>query len=95
MLAAICIHFLLKRRRDTRAQRVILAYTILMLIISTIYFISASVWSEVEFVESTVDISVFATLLNSPLALLKDTTYTVNIWLADSLIVSSYHWCRS
>ena len=61
-----------------------------MLIVTTIYTIAAIVWSEVEFVESTVDISVFDTLLDSPLAILKDTAYTFNIWLADSLIVRLY-----
>ncbi|KAI9060761.1 hypothetical protein FKP32DRAFT_1577299 [Trametes sanguinea] len=87
VLAAICIHFLLKRRAKTNSQRVILAYTIVMLILSTGYFVSATIWSEVEFVESTEDIALFDTLLNGKLAILKDTFYTTNIWLADSLLI--------
>ncbi|KAL1941007.1 hypothetical protein VTO73DRAFT_7643 [Trametes versicolor] len=87
VLACICVHFLLKRRSKTRSQRIVLVYTVAMFIVGTGYFIAACVWSEVEFVESTVDISVFDTLLNSRLAILKDTFYTVNIWLADSLLL--------
>ncbi|OSC99582.1 hypothetical protein PYCCODRAFT_1438145 [Trametes coccinea BRFM310] len=87
VLAAICIHFLLKRRSKTNSQRVILAYTIVMFILSTGYFVSATIWSEVEFVESTEDIALFDTLLNGRLAILKDTFYTTNIWLADSLLI--------
>ncbi len=91
VLAAICIHFLLKRRTETRSQKIILGYTICMLVITTIYFVSGCVWSEIEFVEATVDISVFDTLQSSSLAILKDTAYVVNIWLADSLLVRDYH----
>ncbi|KAL7278323.1 LOW QUALITY PROTEIN: hypothetical protein ACG7TL_008299 [Trametes sanguinea] len=90
VLAAICIHFLLKRRSKTNSQRVILAYTIVMFILSTGYFVSATIWSEVEFVESTEDIALFDTLLNGRLAILKDTFYTTNIWLADSLLRQIY-----
>ncbi|CDO72006.1 hypothetical protein BN946_scf184943.g41 [Trametes cinnabarina] len=87
VLAAICIHFLLKRRSKTNSQRIILAYTIVMLFLSTGYFVSATIWSEVEFVESTANIAVFDTLLNGRLAILKDTFYTTNIWLADSMLI--------
>ncbi|KAI0324257.1 hypothetical protein GY45DRAFT_1349503 [Cubamyces sp. BRFM 1775] len=89
VIAVICIYILLKRRSasKTYAHRIILSYTVLMLIVSTGYFVCGAVWSEVEFVESTADISVYDTLLNSPLAVLKDTLYVVNIWLADSLLL--------
>ncbi|KAI0324263.1 hypothetical protein GY45DRAFT_1263186 [Cubamyces sp. BRFM 1775] len=89
VLAVISIRFLLKRRTAGKqyAHRIILAYTVLMLVVSTGYFVCAAIWSEVEFVESTNDISVYDTLVNSPLAILKDTFYVVNIWLADSLLL--------
>ncbi|KAI0648776.1 hypothetical protein C8Q79DRAFT_904402 [Trametes meyenii] len=87
VLAVICIHFLLQRRRKTTSQRIVLVYTFVMLIVSTAYFVCASVWSEVEFVERTSDIGVFDTHLDSTLAILKDTFYVINIWLADSLLV--------
>jgi hypothetical protein len=59
-----------------------------MLVVNTIYFIAASKWSELEFVESTENPAIFAAQLSTTYALIKDTTYTVNIWLADSLMVS-------
>jgi hypothetical protein len=58
-----------------------------MFIVSTIYFCTATKWSEIEFVESTVNPAAFATLLSSKIAIAKDTASVVNIWLADALIV--------
>ncbi|KAJ7506555.1 hypothetical protein B0H11DRAFT_1971772 [Mycena galericulata] len=88
ILAAVCIHFLLKKqRRSSKGQYVVLAYTSLMLVVNTIYFIAASKWSELEFVESTENPAIFAAHLSSDYAILKDTMYTVNIWLADSLMI--------
>ena len=58
-----------------------------MFIVSTIYFVSGCVWSEIEFVETT-DVGAYAKAPNSSLAILKNTAYCVNIWLADSLLVS-------
>ena len=86
-LAGICIHFLVHRGKQGRAHRVILGYTLVMFCVSTIYFVYGCKWSEIEFVESTVNIGVYASLQDSRLAILKDTAFTVNIWLADSLLV--------
>ena len=94
VLAAICIHFLLKRRSNTRAHRIILAYTILMLVVTTIYYVSACVWAEVEFVESTANIELYDLRTDSRLSVLKNTAYVINIYLADSLLVSCLIlWC--
>ncbi|TBU39965.1 hypothetical protein BD309DRAFT_968480 [Dichomitus squalens] len=87
VLAAICIHFLLKRRSNTRSQKIILAYTILMLAMTTLYYVSGCVWAEVEFVESTMNIDVYDLQTNSRLSVLKDTAYVINIYLADSLLI--------
>jgi hypothetical protein len=62
-------------------------YTCAMFFVTTIYFCAAAKWSEIEFVESTVNPAVFASALSSKLAITKDTAFVVNIWLADSLIV--------
>ena len=61
-----------------------------MFAVTTIYFVTACKWSEVEIVESTADIGAFAALQSSRLALVKNTAFTLNIWLADSLLVRSY-----
>ncbi|KAJ3810413.1 hypothetical protein EV368DRAFT_48992 [Lentinula lateritia] len=86
VLAAICLHF--QMNHTQRHQKwPWLIYNILIFVVSTIYFIGAAIWSEVEFVETTVNPSEFAGLLSSPLSILKDTASVVNIWLADSLII--------
>ena len=90
VLAAICIHFLLKRRFNTRSQKIILTYTILMFLMTTLYYGAGCAWAEIEFVESTMNIDVYDLKTNSRLSVLKDTAYVLNIFLADSLIVSSY-----
>lgn len=58
-----------------------------MFIINTIYFGAAAKWSEIEFVEGTVNPGVFATLEWSHIAILKNVAYTFNFWLSDSLVV--------
>lgn len=88
-LAAICFHFFFKYRRKSNAHRIIVAYTVIMFVINTIYFGAAAKWSEIEFVESTVDPGVFATLESSHIAILKNVAYVFNFWLSDSLIVCS------
>lgn len=87
VLAAICIHFLLRRGIKSPPQIIIFVYTLLMFFATTIYFVSACAWSEVEFVEATVNVAVYDTRTSTRLSLLKDTSYIVNIWLADSLLV--------
>ena len=59
-----------------------------MLIVTTIYYATGCVWAEVEFVESTMNIGQYDLQTNSKLSLLKDTAYVINIYLADSLLVS-------
>ena len=54
----------------------------------TIYFIAGCKWSAIEFVDAQVDPAIFAGELSSKIALLKDTMYTMTIWIADSFIVS-------
>lgn len=94
IIAIIALHYLLKHRRRS-SQRLVLAYTISLFVINTIYFIAAAKWSELEFVESTVNPGIFATLESSPIAILKNSTFVICIWLADSLIVSSSFFFRS
>lgn len=89
VLAGISMYYLLQHRQHTKGQYVLIAYTCAMFTVSTIYFCSAAKWSEIEFVESTVNPALFASSLSSPIAIAKDTASVVNIWLADSLIVCS------
>ena len=58
-----------------------------MFALQTVYFVAGAKWSEIEFVEAAEDPGVFAGQLSSRLAVLKDTAYTVTIWLADGFIV--------
>jgi hypothetical protein len=88
VLAGICIHFLLRRRTGVWYREVTLLYTIAMLVVFSIYFITTTKWVEVVIIETT-NPAAFVSELFSPLALWRDTTYSVSLWLADSLIVSS------
>ncbi|KAJ6598437.1 hypothetical protein DFH09DRAFT_1356681 [Mycena vulgaris] len=88
VLAAVCIHFLLKRPGHSSTSRhVILGYTCLMLVVNTVYLVAASQWSEIEFVESSENPAIFAAQLSTNYAIIKHTAYIVNIWLADSLMI--------
>ncbi|KAL7278320.1 LOW QUALITY PROTEIN: hypothetical protein ACG7TL_008296 [Trametes sanguinea] len=69
-------------------RMVLLSWITATFMVQTIYFVAGSKWSEIEFVESTENPGVFAGELSSRLAVLKDTCYTVAIWLADGFIVS-------
>ncbi|KAJ7705445.1 hypothetical protein B0H17DRAFT_668545 [Mycena rosella] len=92
VLAAVCIHFLLKQQRNYfQSRHVVLTYTCLMLVVNTVYFIAAAKWSEIEFVETSEDPAVFAVQLSTTYAIIKDTAYIVNIWLADSLMILRAH----
>ena len=73
--------------KATAGHRVLLGYTLLLFAVQTVYFIAGCKWSTIEFVDATVDPALFAGELSSHLSLLKDTMYTVDIWLADSFIV--------
>ncbi|KAI0648777.1 hypothetical protein C8Q79DRAFT_903319 [Trametes meyenii] len=68
-------------------KRILAGWIVTTFVVQTVYFVSASKWSEIEFVESASDPGVFAGELSSRLALLKDTCYTVIIWLADAFIL--------
>lgn len=88
LLASICLYFLLgPGRKSGRPHIVMIVYTVTMFVTTTIYFVAAAAWSEIEFVETPLRSGVFAVQLSNRLAVLKDTTSVVNIWLADSLIV--------
>lgn len=74
-----------------------------MFIVSTTYFCTGTKWSEIEFVESTVDPAAFAALLSSKISVTKDAASVVNIWLADALMVRfgdlvwnyiDWHWAN-
>jgi len=75
------------RERWTLSRKVLLAYTALLFVSETIYFIAASKWSAIEFVDALVDPAIFAGQLSSRIALLKDIMYTITIWIADSFIL--------
>ncbi|KAI0324262.1 hypothetical protein GY45DRAFT_1375698 [Cubamyces sp. BRFM 1775] len=68
-------------------KRVLIAWVAATFIVQTVYFIGGSKWSAIEFVDSTEDPGIFAGQLSSRLAVLKDTCYTVAIWLADGFIL--------
>lgn len=89
------MYYLLQQRQHTKGQYVLITYTCAMFIVSTIYFCTAAKWSEMEFVESTVNPAAFASALSSEIAIAKDTASVVSIWLADSLIVCSFNLSRS
>ncbi|KAF8526535.1 hypothetical protein BU17DRAFT_40356 [Hysterangium stoloniferum] len=86
VLAGICIHFLLQRRSGPWYRQVPLLYIVVTLVVFSIYFVSTTRWSETVIIETT-DPAAFATELSSPLALWRDTTYSLSLWLADSLII--------
>jgi len=75
------------RERWTLSRKVLLAYTALLFVSETIYFIAGCKWSAIEFVDAPVDPAIFAGQLSSKIALLKDTMYTITIWIADSFIL--------
>lgn len=89
-IAAICIHFLLQRRRS---RHVILWYTVTLLLTGTTWFICGAWFGELELVElSPSVIGEFSSpkhIVYTRVTLVKNLTYTVNIFLADSLLVRS------
>ncbi|KAJ7781726.1 hypothetical protein DFH07DRAFT_728698 [Mycena maculata] len=88
VLAYQCIRRLVRRTQTWTLGRVaLLTYTSLLFALQTIYFVAGCKWSEIEFVESSVDPAVFASQQSSMLAVLKDTVYTVNIWVADIFLL--------
>ena len=90
MLAAICIHYLIERGKGKGLMKnIFLIYTVAMLTSGTIWFLVGTYWSSLEFVGPA---SVDPELLqggNPHLAILKDTLLILNVWLADSMIVSA------
>jgi len=82
-LTLICIHFLLGNR--TR-NWVILSYTIATFLVTTIFLVASTKYVELIFIESAIDPLKTATLL-SRLDLLQQVTYSIKIWLADSLLI--------
>ncbi|OCH93795.1 hypothetical protein OBBRIDRAFT_801701, partial [Obba rivulosa] len=70
-------------------RRILTAYTVAIFIATTIYFIAAAKWNEIEFVEDGSGSASFAVQTSDRMAVMKDTAITVNILLADSLITGS------
>ncbi|KAJ7185523.1 hypothetical protein C8R46DRAFT_1060845, partial [Mycena filopes] len=88
VLAYQCIRRLIRRTKKwTTGRAALLAYTVLLFMLQTIYFVAGCKWSEIEFVETTVDPAIFASQHASVLAVLKATVYIVNIWMADAFIL--------
>ncbi|KAI0697524.1 hypothetical protein C8T65DRAFT_518499, partial [Cerioporus squamosus] len=86
VLASICIHYLVKRGKSKLRHPVVLAYTVVMLISATIWFVVGTYLESLEFVgPAGVDPTLFGGG-NPQLAILKRTLFVFNIWLADSLI---------
>jgi hypothetical protein len=89
LLAFNCIERLVNAHgRWTLSRKVLLTYTVLLFVVETIYFVAGCKWSAIEFVDAPVDPAIFAGQLSSRMALLKNSMYTVAIWIADSFIVS-------
>ncbi|KAJ7489355.1 hypothetical protein FB451DRAFT_1125683 [Mycena latifolia] len=87
-LAYQCIRRLVRTTdKWTSGRAALLAYTILLFVLQTIYFVAGCKWSEIEFVEAPVDPAVFASQQSSTLSVLKGAVYSVNIWVADAFIL--------
>ncbi|KAI1783238.1 hypothetical protein LXA43DRAFT_867559, partial [Ganoderma leucocontextum] len=88
ILAVICIHFLLRRRSTALSHHVIFWYTVTMLLTGTVWFVCGAWYSELELLELPSDIGRFssADVLYTRLGLIKKIFYTINIFLADSLL---------
>ncbi len=89
ILATICIYFLLQRPNTSLSHRIILGYTVTMMITGTIWFVCGAWNSELEIVEFPSTIGQFTgdDALYNRLDLIKKVFYIVNIFLADSLLV--------
>ncbi|KAJ7088621.1 hypothetical protein C8R44DRAFT_442856 [Mycena epipterygia] len=88
VIAYQCVRRLVRRTDEWTSSRVaLLAYTILLFVLQTVYFVAGCKWSEIEFVETLMDPAVFASQQSSTLAVLKGAVYTVNIWLADAFLL--------
>ncbi|TCD61211.1 hypothetical protein EIP91_008780 [Steccherinum ochraceum] len=85
VLAFITIRFLCRHRRGTRAQKIILAYAITMLIVSMIWFSCAMCLDEIQTVEN--GMGGLGRFDQSILQMIIYVTFVVNIWLADSLFI--------
>lgn len=88
-VAAHTTYKVLRRRRmqNSASTALLLIWIASTFVAQIIYYVAGSQWSELEFVETTEDPGIFAGQLSSRLAILKDTAYTVAIWLADAFIV--------
>ncbi|KAF8188116.1 hypothetical protein BJ912DRAFT_904192 [Pholiota molesta] len=82
-LSAICIRYLLMNRGR---NRVVLIYTVVSFIVSTIFMAASSKFVEVVLIESAVD-PVGSAKLMPRLDLLQQVVYSMKIWLADSLLI--------
>jgi hypothetical protein len=67
-------------------NRIVLIYTIVSFIVSTIFMAASSKFVEVVLIESAVD-PVGSAKLMPRLDLLQQVVYSMKIWLADSLLV--------
>jgi uncharacterized membrane protein YbhN (UPF0104 family) len=67
-------------------NRVVLIYTVVSFIVSTIFMAASSKFVEVVLIESAVD-PVGSAKLMPRLDLLQQVVYSMKIWLADSLLV--------
>lgn len=88
LLAIQCIYGLLTKHGSTSGRNVALGYAVLLFIVQTVYYAAGCRWSAIEFVDASIDPAVFASELSGNLSLLKDTMYVINIWVADSFLVS-------
>lgn len=98
VLAYQCIRRLFRTTDKWESGRTaLLAYTIMLFVLQTIYFVAGCKWSEIEFVEAPVDPELFASQQSSMLSVLKDAVYSINIWVADAFILYRAYiiWGRS
>jgi hypothetical protein len=87
MLAVASLHLMLKRRRRRGGQAVAIAYTITMLVVNTIWMISASRWNAYIFVDLPFDPEIMKlNFLCSPAGLLTKITATLQVLLSDGLL---------
>lgn len=82
-LSVICIRYLLLNRGR---NRIVLIYTIVSFIVSTIFMAASSKFVEIVLIESAVD-PIGSARLVPRLDLLQQVVYSMKIWLADSLLV--------
>lgn len=87
MIAAAALRLLLKRRASSRGRNMTLAYTILMLIITTVAFGTIAKTNTILLVDSVYDPHAADALFCSPTNIATSVFTTLQIYGSDALLV--------